>query len=179
MALLSGTRRMIGRPAGRTPSQVLSQRRHASLQLLTSASCSLCEDMLDTLDAVRKEEAFELEEIDIRSPDVSHQLRRRFQYSIPVLMDGETVVAQTRLRADRLIEYLRERRQREVRRPPVSRADAVRPRRQKLAPRRQRAQTRPAQLCTSLTARDTHCEALPLHDHSYNSVQCPAQSSWT
>ena len=79
--------------AQRTTIARREQRRHATtLRLLTSASCSLCEDMLDTLDAVRREApAFEIEEIDIRSPDVSHELRRRFQYSIPVLMDGETV----------------------------------------------------------------------------------------
>ena len=141
-----------GRTATVARRSTLQQRRHAAtLKLLTSASCSLCEDMLDTLDAVRREEAFELEEIDIRSEAVSHQLRRRFQYSIPVLMDGDTVVAQTRLRADRLIEYLRERRKREVRKSPACRTDATRP-----WPRTARAKPAP---CTSYQQRRSSDQA--------------------
>ena len=75
------------------------------LSLLTRAGCHLCHDMKTVVAAAGRMRPLLLEEVDIA---LDRALERRFATEIPVLMRGETVLAQGRTTLAGLLERLRQ-----------------------------------------------------------------------
>lgn len=78
--------------------------RAVRLSLLTRAGCPLCDEMKTVVSAAGRVRPLLLEEVDIAS---DKGLERRFATEIPVLMRGETVLAQGRATLSGLLDRLR------------------------------------------------------------------------
>ncbi len=81
-----------------------ARRSAVRLTLLTRAGCHLCDDMKTVVAAAGRTRPLRLEEVDIAS---DKGLERRFATEIPVLMRGETVLAQGRTTLTGLLDRLR------------------------------------------------------------------------
>jgi glutaredoxin len=75
-----------------------------TLTLYSKPGCHLCDDVRATLDELRPEHAFALEEIDITT---DAELFARYRFDIPVLMRDGHEVARGRITDRELMKILR------------------------------------------------------------------------
>jgi glutaredoxin len=74
-----------------------------TLTLYSKPGCHLCEDVRATLEELRPEHAFALDEIDITT---DAELFARYRFNIPVLLKDGKEVARGRITDRELIEIL-------------------------------------------------------------------------
>ena len=74
------------------------------LTLFTKPGCTLCDEALELLDAVRGEIPFELETVNIYD---THELFDRYRYRISVIRRGELDVLELRFTLEELKRALR------------------------------------------------------------------------
>lgn len=77
----------------------------AKLTLYTRVNCHLCEVVKDTLDKVRAEQPFELEIFDI---DTDPELKKLYDWEVPVVLVDGKKWAKYRVDADALRRRLRD-----------------------------------------------------------------------
>ena len=78
----------------------------APVTLYTRAACPLCDEARALLDALAPDVGFTLDAVDI---DADADLRRRYNYAVPVVAVGDEEVARAPIRAAVLEAALRER----------------------------------------------------------------------
>ena len=78
----------------------------APVTLYTRADCPLCDEARALLDALAPDLGFTVEAVDI---DADPDLRRRYDYAVPVIAAGGEEIARAPIRAAALEAALRER----------------------------------------------------------------------